>query len=417
MRARSVLMIAAAAAAAVIVSATEWGAAYAQPPAVDFTGQIKPILQTRCVACHGPNLQRGGLRLDNRHDAMRGGVGGPVIVPGEAQNSRLFTMVASKKMPLDDELSQFELDLLRVWINRGATWPAPREMPNLAVSPLVAEWRAALRAGDRRAIARLLRDPSLPKARGADATTPLQHAALMGTIGEMRRLLEAGADPNAADLEGFTPLMWAVRDEAKARLLIEQGADVNAVSEAGITPLIAAAGQAQGGAVVRRLVQAGARPTPAQQMLLGTAAGGSHDVDTFRALAPALIAADSPAAVQMAGDAARTQCWACLDHMIAAGARGPALSLALVFAANNGDAQLVKRLLGLGATLDGRGPQGATALIAAATSDTDAAEKVRLLLEAGADPNVPAPDGRTAIAYARARHPELTPLLLEKGAR
>ena len=391
--------------------------AAAQPPAVDFSGQIKPILQTRCVACHGANVQRGGLRLDNRDDAMKGGLHGPVIVPGQAANSRLFAMVASKKMPLDDELSQFEVDLLRVWIERGATWPARRAIPDLKPSPLVAEWRAALRARDNATLARLLRDPALPRARGPDGSTALHHAALIGGVADLRRLLAAGADPSAADLDGVTPLMWAVRDEAKVRLLLERGADVNAVSEAGITALIAAAGQADGAAVVRRLIAGGAQATAAQQVLLGTAVGGSTDIGTFRAIAPRLIDPNSPAGAQMAGDAARTQCWACLDYMIEAGARGQTLGAALVFAANNGDAALVKRLLGLGAGLTGRGPQGATALIAAATSDTDAAEKVRLLLDAGADPNVPAPDGRTALAYARSRHPEITPLLLSKGAR
>ncbi len=38
----------------------------ADRPAVDFAGQVRPILQARCLKCHGPDKQEGGLRLDRR---------------------------------------------------------------------------------------------------------------------------------------------------------------------------------------------------------------------------------------------------------------------------------------------------------------------------------------------------------------
>jgi len=93
------------------------------------------------------------------------------------------------------------------------------------------------------------------------------------------------------------------------------------------------------------------------------------------------------------------------------------LNIALVLAANSGDAAQVKRLLDLGATLDGRGPQDATALIAAVMSDREAAQKVSLLLAAGADPNLADAHGRTPLLLAARLHPEATPLLLAKGAK
>jgi ankyrin repeat protein/mono/diheme cytochrome c family protein len=400
----------------VLAAGSNW-AQPAPPPPVDFNAGIKPLFQARCVACHGPSLQRAGLRLDSREAAMKGSAAGPVIVPGDAGNSKLYTMVASKRMPIDEELSVLELDNLRNWINGGARWPEPRVMPNMVVDPKIEAWRLAVRNSDRPATARLLSDPALAKARGRNGATALHYAVLYGDLRQVRAVLDKGADVNAADLDGVTPLIWAVADDAKARLLVERGADVNAASESGVTPLIAAAGRASGADLVGYLVDKGAKPTPAQRGPLTASASGIANPQTLKVLFPRVLDPMGPSGEQAAADAIAHRCSACLDYILSLGVKGPRLGTALVFAANSGDAALVKRLLALGATLDGRGTQGATALIAASTSDTDAVEKARLLLEAGADPNMPAADGRTPVVYARMRHPEIVPMLIAKGAK
>jgi len=63
-------------------------------------------------------------------------------------------------------------------------------------------------------------------------------------------LIAAGADPNAADVDGITPLYWAARGgyEACVRLLIEAGADPNVVNVNGNTPFCTG----QPGTVTRR---------------------------------------------------------------------------------------------------------------------------------------------------------------------
>ena len=54
----------------------------AAPTPVSFSKDVWPLLESSCISCHGPEKQRGGLRLDPKADALRGGDDGPVIVPG-----------------------------------------------------------------------------------------------------------------------------------------------------------------------------------------------------------------------------------------------------------------------------------------------------------------------------------------------
>jgi sugar lactone lactonase YvrE len=54
------------------------------------------IFQARCWKCHG-EAQVSGLDLRSRESALRGGVHGKVIVPGSAENSRLYRLVAGER--------------------------------------------------------------------------------------------------------------------------------------------------------------------------------------------------------------------------------------------------------------------------------------------------------------------------------
>ena len=98
---------------------------------VDFVKHIQPILEASCVSCHHEGHDKGGLRLDRKSLAMKGGETGPVIRPGKAKDSPLYTSTAlaadnddlmppkSKGGPLPKE----QIQLLRDWINQGALWP------------------------------------------------------------------------------------------------------------------------------------------------------------------------------------------------------------------------------------------------------------------------------------------------------
>src|SRR5262245_1635347 len=101
------------------------------PPAgrrVEFNRDVRPLLVKHCLACHGPDKQRGGLRLDRKADAMKGGDDGPVLVPGKSDDSPIVRMTAGldpdRVMPPKGErLTAEQVGILRAWIDQGAEWP------------------------------------------------------------------------------------------------------------------------------------------------------------------------------------------------------------------------------------------------------------------------------------------------------
>ena len=79
-----------------------------------------------------------------------------------------------------------------------------------------------------------------PSMRGSDGHTALFHAAWVGRLGIVNILLQNGANPNERNKRGSTPLHFcALQREGKelAKKLIDAGADVNAKNIFGYTPL------------------------------------------------------------------------------------------------------------------------------------------------------------------------------------
>ncbi|MEX2216114.1 MAG: PSD1 and planctomycete cytochrome C domain-containing protein [Phycisphaeraceae bacterium] len=114
------------------------GRAFAAPAApagkattqVDFTRDIWPILQARCVECHGPEKQKAKLRLDSRDILLnQGGVSGAALHPGQADKSLLYLRVAGLldgedlMPPKGDPLTKEQVAFIRQWIDEGANWP------------------------------------------------------------------------------------------------------------------------------------------------------------------------------------------------------------------------------------------------------------------------------------------------------
>ena len=97
--------------------------------AVDFSRDIRPILEGRCFECHGPKKQKSGLRLDRRSTILKGGDSGkPALTPGQSAASLLIQKVTSTDAeevmpPKGDKLSAEQIALLKAWIDHGATMP------------------------------------------------------------------------------------------------------------------------------------------------------------------------------------------------------------------------------------------------------------------------------------------------------
>ena len=95
---------------------------------VSYFKQIRPIFKARCYACHGPEKQESGLRLDKRQEALAGGNTGPAIVPGNLSEGLLLKNVQSEDPevvmpPKGDRLTAGQIELLKKWITDGAEWP------------------------------------------------------------------------------------------------------------------------------------------------------------------------------------------------------------------------------------------------------------------------------------------------------
>jgi len=97
--------------------------------AAEFERDIEPIFNERCLDCHGPDKQKGQLRVDRRADLLRGGDSGEAaVVPGKPEQSFLLRLVEHKEAELEmpakgKPLTSKQIKLIRDWIAAGAKTP------------------------------------------------------------------------------------------------------------------------------------------------------------------------------------------------------------------------------------------------------------------------------------------------------
>lgn len=117
---------------------------------VDYSADVKPILNKHCISCHGGVKQSGGFSVLFREEAL--GItksGKPAIIPGNADESEFIKRLHSKdleeRMPYKHApLSKEEIDVLTRWVDQGAQWgkhwayEPPRNVPVPAKSSSVA---------------------------------------------------------------------------------------------------------------------------------------------------------------------------------------------------------------------------------------------------------------------------------------
>ena len=227
----------------------------------------------------------------------------------------------------------------------------------------------------------------------ADDSGALLAASKRGSAVEVRKLLAAKVDANAADADGTTALHWAAHrgDLDSVTALLAAGAAGDVANRYGVRPSYLAAenGDAR---VLRELLKAHADPraTFAEGETLLMTAARTGDVATIEALVAA--GADLDAKEARDGQTAL---------MLAAGE-------------NNGPA--VAALLKAGAARDVREATGQfTALAFAVRADAVAA--IEALLNAGADPSATLPDGMSMLVLAALnQNYEAASALLDHGA-
>ncbi len=88
---------------------------------VSFSRDVLPILERRCVKCHGGEKTEEGLVLKTYAGIMKGSNNGPVINPGNVEDSLLISQVVSGKMPKrEPRLLPAEIRLITAWVEAGA---------------------------------------------------------------------------------------------------------------------------------------------------------------------------------------------------------------------------------------------------------------------------------------------------------
>lgn len=116
-----------------------------------FERKIAALLANHCLECHDAPTREGGLDLSRKSFALAGGDSGPAIIPGKAGESLLWQYVESDDMPANrPPLSEQEKQLLRQWLDSGATWSLD------AIDPLLYEH-------DRRAADNWIRRLTVPE--------------------------------------------------------------------------------------------------------------------------------------------------------------------------------------------------------------------------------------------------------------
>jgi len=203
----------------------------------------------------------------------------------------------------------------------------------------------------------------------------LLQAALIGDVEEVKKLLEKGANPNARDKYGRTPLHWtAARGRLSAvEFLLEKGADPNAREQKGCTPLHWAAYNGRL-SVVKLLLEKGA---------------DLHAKDKY-----------GRTPLHFAAEKGRLDVFILLLKRGAdPNARDKYGRTPLHDAAYRGKLDVVKLLLERGADLHARDKNGRTPLYFAAYNGR--LDVVKLLLESGADPNARDKDGKRPVDVAR----------------
>ena len=88
---------------------------------VSFSKDVLPILQSRCVNCHGGQRTQKGLDMTSYAKLMQGSENGAVVSPGDVAHSSFIQMILQGKMPKSGpKLLPSQIQMLTNWVQAGA---------------------------------------------------------------------------------------------------------------------------------------------------------------------------------------------------------------------------------------------------------------------------------------------------------
>jgi len=266
----------------------------------------------------------------------------------------------------------------------------------------------ALRSGDHRAVARLVAAGADVNAPDESGATPLMYAAAFSTLADLRLLVEHRAEVNAANANGSTALMWAAGDTAKVRLLLAHGAAVDARTKNGTTALLVAARHRNLDAmraVIARGADPGVRTTAGGDLQGALATRDDGDLD--RVLTQLGLPLHLPTGPQVSPIADSVRSRAIVERLLALGGSAGEESVfasvtipAIALAAYTGQVDVARLLLDRGASANAASSRRATPLMFAVGAPQPNPTMVRLLVDHGADLAARDDVGRTALDWA-----------------
>ena len=187
--------------------------------AVDYEREVKPLLASACVQCHGAANPKGKLRLDTAAATLKGGNAGASVIAGKADQSLLLKLLQGAhdelpQMPYKrNPLAPEQVEIIRQWINEGAQAPAgeiPSEWTHWSFVP---PKRAALPA---QGLGHPI-DGFIDTALAKQQITPSPRAEAATLIRRLS-LDVTGLPPSVAEVDAFTAEFARNPEDAVGRL-------------------------------------------------------------------------------------------------------------------------------------------------------------------------------------------------------
>ncbi len=282
---------------------------------------------------------------------------------------------------------------------------------------------AAIRANDSIKMKALLHTGAPVNVADEYGDNALMYAVLYSPPDCVKQLLDKGADPNAKNRRGETPLMWSSHDIEKTRLMLSHRANVNAVSQSGNTALLIACTGTDRQPVINLLLAHGADPlvtnNKKQNCLMRVASLGdtstariflnkgidinAKNIDGESALFEAVKYINTPMVLWL------------LQQGIDANQTDVYKSKAVTYSFTKNDPVMVDALLKKTTDINAQDIDGMTILMWAVYSEYDSPAIIQYLLTAGASLDLKDKNGDTALAWALRKGNTATVALLQKA--